>query len=435
MAESALPRSEEAEGALIGWILLHGDEAFDAISQLVDVSDFMASVNQEVFAAAARLRERGGITLIGVSEEMEKARPGSGAYNVIELSKWAHSTGVYGQTAVRAAADILIRYARARSLIALASDMANRARALEDPDAIAEDAAVALASLDRPDSAAPPDRLTTVADFVDNYSGVEEEWIIPALLRRDWRVIIVAPEGIGKSMVLRALAGWAAQGIHPFDPDRGRFTPQRSLFIDLENPDQPIYNGFRLVEDAARRWEHYDRERAWLWRRPEGINLRTRSDRRELERVLQAVRPDLVCLGPLYNAFRRERNEEDQEVVIEVQHTLSDLRTRYGFALVAEHHAPHGSGGANRDLRPFGSSAWLRWPEMGISLRPDEGTNYGVLNLARWRGDRVVATWPTALLRDPKWLWRGRYDSPDGIGDPSNPPPPGLYPPRRGLPT
>ena len=52
---------------------------------------------------------------------------------------------------------------------------------------------------------------------------------------------------------------------------------------------------------------------------------------------------------------------------------LDDLRTRFGFALVLEHHAPKPRGG-RRDLLPFGSQRWLARPELGIRLKSSRGT-------------------------------------------------------------
>jgi replicative DNA helicase len=69
-----------------------------------------------------------------------------------------------------------------------------------------------------------------------------------------------------------------------------------------------------------------------------------------------------------------------------------------------ETHAPHG-GSFGRDLRPFGSSVWLRWPEFGIGIHtdPDDDRNY---LLKHWRGPRDVRPWPSVLCRGAgPWPW------------------------------
>jgi hypothetical protein len=53
-----------------------------------------------------------------------------------------------------------------------------------------------------------------------------------------------------------------------------------------------------------------------------------------LEREVEAHRPELVVLGPLYKTTIRTRGEDFEQMAEGVQHVLDDLRTRYGFALL-----------------------------------------------------------------------------------------------------
>ena len=88
---------------------------------------------------------------------------------------------------------------------------------------------------------------------------------------------------------------------------------------------------------------------------------------------------------------------------------VDDLRTRYGFALMLEHHAPQAHQGT-RDLRPFGSQRWLAWPELGYGLsQKKESTG---LDIRRFRGDRLNNDWPAELVRGTTWPWMGRWDEP-----------------------
>jgi hypothetical protein len=83
-----------------------------------------------------------------------------------------------------------------------------------------------------------------------------------------------------------------------------------------------------------------------------------------------------------------------------MQEILDDLRTRYGFALVIEHHAPKAQGGA-RDLAPFGSSLWLRWGEIRMSLTPpDKSFPVRSLKLLPFSGSRVEHGWPDRIDRE-----------------------------------
>jgi replicative DNA helicase len=84
------------------------------------------------------------------------------------------------------------------------------------------------------------------------------------------------------------------------------------------------------------------------------------------------------------------------------------LRTRYGFALMMEHHAPQSIGGA-REIRPYGSSYWLRWPEIGIALSRKDGRD-DVLSVSRWRGDRFPSDWPVEFERGTVFPFSGRWE-------------------------
>ena len=52
-----------------------------------------------------------------------------------------------------------------------------------------------------------------------------------------------------------------------------------------------------------------------------------------------------------------------------------------------EHHAPKGDGGS-REMSPFGSQRWLAWPEIGIGLYTEKGSN-GLL-VKRFRGTTLA---------------------------------------------
>jgi hypothetical protein len=110
----------------------------------------------------------------------------------------------------------------------------------------------------------------------------------------------------------------------------------------------------------------------------------------------------------------------------EVQHILDDLRVRYDFALVIEHHAPKGNHD-NRDLVPFGSQRWMAWPELGITLRKMDDSTADMpatdrwLEVGRYREDRYACPWPTQLRRtNGDWPWIGTWEpgeDPDRIAD------------------
>lgn len=258
-----------------------------------------------------------------------------------------------------------------------------------------------------------PDDVLTL-DAVSREEVTNAPWVVPGLLRQGHRAILVGDEGAGKTWLSAQIAVGASQGLHPFAMSGGQpevIDPQPVLVLDCENPRDSVVSRFKAMREPAERWSTcYDPSRAFLHHRPGGIDVRRRADVAELQALLREVRPALVVVGPLYKTYRRAPNEGDEDVVLNVQAVWDDLRTQYGFAMLMEAHAPHGSSG-NRDRRPFGSSAWLRWPEFGIGLEPKDNASK-VLELTRWRGDRAVATWPWQVERgitSSPWPWAAIY--------------------------
>jgi replicative DNA helicase len=279
-----------------------------------------------------------------------------------------------------------VQQAAARRRVgSIAEEILDRVRAAADPGEIVDDAARAFATVELP--AEEPRGLVRAADFAAA-ERPETPWVVPGLLRQGWRVMFVAGEGVGKSVLTNQVAVCAARGVHPFTGEE--IPRRRSLIVDLENPDD-------VVAGRMRRLEVPDDAECWVWHREEGVDLRRRSDRAQFETILANVRPELVSIGPLYKTFRRRAGEQYDEAAADVQDVLDKLRSRFGFALMLEHHAPHGGGVGPRDLRPEGSSLWRRWPELGFTLDKENPDDRRVIVRAGFREDRVTHTWPERL--------------------------------------
>jgi hypothetical protein len=237
--------------------------------------------------------------------------------------------------------------------------------------------------------------------------------VIPGMMNQDYRTIVVAEEGAGKSLLLRTIAMSASQGIHPFS--HRAIKPIRALVIDLENPAQAILQtAVPFANFLESRAEDYDSERLKIFRRPGGIEIRKLADRSEIQREIAHHKPDLVCIGPIYKMYRRGSSESYEDSADEAMAVLDDLRIKYGFALIMEHHAAKGKSGEKRDLTPMGSQRWMAWPEIGISLYKDQD-DPTMMHVKRYRGDRLTGVdWPDRILRDRNWLVDGAWDGPVG---------------------
>lgn len=245
-------------------------------------------------------------------------------------------------------------------------------------------------------------RMVNWEEFVNETDVDTYDWLIPGLLERRERVIVVAAEGVGKTMLARQVAITTSWGVQPFTFQR--MPAIRTLTIDLENPEKIIRRSTRSIIKESQSMGYSLKGRAHLVIKPDGLNLLVASDRLLLESYMDEVQPELLVLGPLYKAFMDPGTKTSEAVTIEVVRYLDTLRTVYNCALWLEHHAPLGESLTNRVLRPFGSAVWSRWPEFGISLQPDP-TSMGeyVYDVKHFRGERDERHWPTKMKRGKKW--------------------------------
>lgn len=321
---------------------------------------------------------------------------------------------------VRWYAQQVLDAARRRALTVMAQQVAQAAQQPLDDELLADRMGELLGDLGE---LAAPVRVggdggrivgfSTLTEFVDTPDETTSAWVIPGLLRSMERVVVVAPEGSGKTMIARTVACAVAAGRHPFAPDVP-IPPLPTLMVDLENPPALIRSKTRPIIDQLRAWGSWDERMAHLWTRPGGVDLRKPADVLLFERVIEACRPRLVCFGPVYKAYVDGANDRAEQSTREVMGVLDRLREKHNFALWVEHHAPLGDSGGVRRFRPFGSSLWLRWPEFGLALPFTEGGNPSCtsLRVERWRGDRDEREWPSQLDRGRRgWPWEATYEN------------------------
>lgn len=246
-----------------------------------------------------------------------------------------------------------------------------------------------------------PARLEAVNwfDFVHEDADDSYDWVIPGLLERTDRVIFVAAEGAGKTMMARQVAICTAFGVHPFT--RAKIPRIRTLTIDLENPTRIIRRKSKSIMDAAAMFtREKGKPEAHLVIKPSGLNLLKSDDRKRFEDVVEAHRPDLLFIGPLYKSFIDPGSRNSESVATELILFLDYIRETYHCAMWMEQHAPLGSSSSGRDLRPFGSAVWSRWPEFGLAMERDITAHTpNVFKIKSFRGDRDERHWPLVV----KW--------------------------------
>lgn len=411
-----VPHNLDAEESLIGAMLL-ANSMIEEISAYLMPEDFYSPGNADIFRAQVALWQRGEpVDIVSLAQELTvrgRLDDVGGPQALLSFQ-----TRVPATSNAPRYARIITELATLRRLIKAGGDIADIA--YDQPDSVAEavdHAREIVASVDYESTQFISPGLSTLDEFLDRPEEESATWLIPGIVREGWRIMLVAGEGSGKSVLLRQIAVSAAAGLHPFT-HRPTF-PIRSLVVDAENPDEAIDSVCEPMRAEAIDRVEWEPDNCWLWRQPGGLNLRDRRDRVAFEGVLRASRPDVVCLGPIYKTYISRGKNDEEGATRETIAALDDLRVRYNFALIMEHHAPLGDSSSKRDIRPHGSAFWSRWPEIGIALIPvtDNDTS---LELGRFRGDRLQVQWPSRIDRSGgAWMWSGTW--PAGTFDPEKP--------------
>jgi len=399
MSEIKIPHDSVAEESLLGAMMLSAEALMVGIDTC-RVEDFYNPRNARIFGALCRLFSQGIVAdAVTISAEMNDNEIIPTLVNMTLNVPSSSNVGQYGA--------IVSKHSSARSLMQNLDEANSTIRQGGDPYLVADSLTKIASSIGTVRSTEP--EAMTMAQLEANADAIAPV-VIPGLMNQDYRTIVVGEEGSGKSLLLRTIAMSASQGFHPFSHQRIR--PVRALIIDLENPTQAITQTGTPFMDMlqARDPEGFDGERLKFFRRPGGIEIRRLSDKAEIQREIASHRPELVCIGPIYKMYRRGSSETYEDSADEAMAILDELRMKYGFALVLEHHAAKGKAGEKRDLSPMGSQRWMAWPEAGISLYKDnmDGT---MLHVKRFRGDRLSGIeWPDRIIRDRTWLVEGIWD-------------------------
>lgn len=403
MGELKIPHDLVAERSVLGSIILNKDNVYEAGGVIVE-TDFYSPRNASIFRAMVKLAGEGKvvdpITIADITGNSDDV-----SYLISASMDVPNSNSVVNY------AEIVYKHSVARSMSKELESAVDDIRSGGDPFDRANSVEKFINSIGNINAGGPESM--TLYELEANADAIAPV-VIPGMMNTDYRTIVVAEEGSGKSLLLRTIAMAASQGYHPFSHQR--IEPVRALVIDLENPTQAItqtavpYMDMLRSRSEAFGTHDFDPERLRFFRRPAGIDIRTLAARSEIQREIAFHRPQLVCIGPIYKMYRRGANESYEDSADEAMAVLDELRTKYGFALIMEHHAAKGKAGERRELSPMGSQRWMAWPEVGISLYKD-GRDPTTMHVRRYRGDRLQGvSWPDRIMRDKTWLVEGVWD-------------------------
>ena len=375
----------------------------ELIVTTLDGTDFYSPRHTSIFQAIANLQAAGNpVDHVTVADELRvMGAKVDEAYLVTVKAETASAT----VASAKRYCEIVRRDATARRLMFTARDTLDMLGNGGDPYARAGEIATDCAQLDR--VGILPAGYSTFDALLDEPDEADA-WLIPDICYADNRIVIIATEKSGKSVLLRQIAFCASQGVHPFTFKP--MDPIRVLVLDLENPKRELKaTGFllrhRLVRQLTQEGKEYDPSRLAIFRRPQRIDLRNRHDRGELEAVMESFRPQLVVGGPVYRMSRMGEDEEGAVYTVgTVQAVLDDLRIRYSCALILEHHAPI-AGRKDGPLRGFGGMLWMAWPDVTVSLEASEAEGDQRFVVRRPHPERGTYDWPKEFVRSNHWPW------------------------------
>jgi hypothetical protein len=232
--------------------------------------------------------------------------------------------------------------------------------------------------------------------------------VIPNMLAQANVALLTGFEGHGKSMLCRQIGVMAAAGIHPWT--LGRMEPRKVLVIDAENPEHQTIRDWRTLAGLAAHTtgQPVPNDRLIIlseWRKEP--DLTSLAGQAWLYERITAYKPDLVVMGPVQNLSSRD--VKDDEVVRKLKDAVNTARAICGSAFIIEHHAPwKQAGDKERSTRPYGSSLFNKWPDMGYGLKPTDESDTYELNPNRLPRVRARA-WPERLQHGrpgtTDWPW------------------------------
>lgn len=262
-----------------------------------------------------------------------------------------------------------------------------------------------------PNEEPPPDLAPDLYDFL-NHVDPPEDWVVDGLIERGDRFMLTGLEGLGKSTLGRQVAVCVAAGLHPFD--FYEIKPANVLFIDCENAERKARPKFRSIYQIVSSMGYsIEKGKLRLKHHPNGMDASSEDHDWLVERVT-AHKPDLLFIGPLYRLHTMDPS--DEVAARAITNAIDSARIKVDCAVIVEAHSGHGTG-SDRQIRPLGSSLFLRWPEFGYGLKQKYEGSFEWAKFEPWRGPREERYWPTELVRGNtnELPWKRGVDDSKGV--------------------
>lgn len=271
------------------------------------------------------------------------------------------------------------------------------------PEEVSEFILGGLAAMPKP--ADNQDDAWTLEDIMSLEQRVED-FTLPKILKKNERLVLTGSEGGGKSVFVYQLLTGAAFGVDTFTLEK--IKPSRVLFIDVENNEfQARGNLDKIVPSLKEISPEVTPE--WYSLKRRVVDLMSTKDRAEIIRRVVHYNPDILYMGTAYKLT--DVSDEAHRSVRAIQSVVDRIRQEIQCSVIVEHHAGHGHMNDRNNMRPEGSSYWLRWPDFGYGMQPLTTHNgRRLMKLGPWRGDRATdRNYPVAVKQSDVLPWAPVY--------------------------
>jgi KaiC/GvpD/RAD55 family RecA-like ATPase len=381
------------------------------VFSLVSIEDFDPGDRQNLFAIMERGYVDDSLNPAWVSDEVVRVGKPSQSFTATVLT--SGFTGTVGYYASQLRDATAKRYA-----VAALTRGLNR---LNSNDSVAEEVVMEVQSelslLPKP---ATTNDDTWTLDEIMNIEIEHAQFTLPNMLRRNERLVLTGSEGGGKSVFVYQLLTGAAFGVDTFTLEKTE--PQRVLFLDVENNEMQARGNLDKIVPTLREIAP-DATPDWRSMKRRVVDLLSSKDRADVIRRVTHYKPDILYMGTAYKLT--DVTDDTHRSVRAIQSVVDRIRQELDCTVIVEHHAGHGHMNDRNNMRPEGSSYWLRWPDFGYGMQPlATDTGKRLMRLGAWRGDRAtdrrfpkavkqgsVMPWQPVYVDEWEALYSARYDN------------------------
>jgi hypothetical protein len=370
----------------------------NALFSIVSVDDFDPGYRQDL----AELIHRGTVEApdslkqFVQDEAQKKGRDFFTFAAGVMTAGFTGTAGYYGTKVREVSRKRSVTKALSRGLDRLNKDWA--------PDEVMEDVLTELSTLPKP--ADSDDDTWTLSDLM-SLEVEHEPFTLPRMLRRNERLVLTGSEGGGKSVFVYQMLTGAAFGVDTFTMER--VEPKRVLFLDVENNEfQARANLDKIVPTLHEIAPDVDPD--WRSMKRRVVDLMASKDRTEIIRRVIHYSPDILYMGTAYKLA--DVSDDTHRSVRAIQSVVDRIRQEVNCTVIVEHHAGHGHMNDRNNMRPEGSSYWLRWPDFGYGMQPlPTHSGQRLMRLGAWRGDRATdRQFPVAVKQSTVMPWAPVYE-------------------------